>query len=173
MLHWWVYSIYSIYVDLFDCYQLFFSPSFSSCYYGTLKSVYETSNLSNNAFFKHFLFENNLIFNIIRLTFLASESLELIQKTLHLKDISFHQLLIPTKRYLWKIFFPILFKGSIWTHHFLEKCWHQQLFRAVFVNFQVWENFPQERKFFNWVDLYVNNKGLIILMQKILQSKGP
>ena len=121
MLHWWVYSIYSIYVDLFDCYQLFFSPSFSSCYYGTLKSVSETSNLSNNAFFKHFVFENNLIFNIIRLTFLASESLELIQKTLHLKDISFHQLLIPAKRYLWKIFFIILFKGSIWTPLFSWK----------------------------------------------------
>ena len=24
MLHWWVYSIHSISVDLFDCYQLFF-----------------------------------------------------------------------------------------------------------------------------------------------------
>ena len=48
----------------------------------------------------HFLFENNLIFNMKKLTFLASESLELVQKTLHLKDISFPQLLIPTKRYL-------------------------------------------------------------------------
>ena len=142
------FSIYSISVDLFDCYQLFFSP-FSSCYYVTLKRVYETSNLS----------ENNLIFNIIRLTFLASESLELIKKTLHLKDISFHQLLIPTKRYLWKQFF----QDPYGPHHFLEKCWHQQFFRAVFVNFRVWENFPQERKFFNWVDLYVSNKGLNLL----------
>ena len=49
--------------------------------------------------------ESNLIFHLIRLTFLSSESLELIQKTLNLKDISFHQLLISTKRYLWK-FFP-------------------------------------------------------------------
>ena len=121
MLHWWVYSIYSISVDLLDCYQLFFSPSLSSCYYGTLKRVYETRNLANNAFFKHFVFEKNLIFNIIKLTFLASESFKIIQKTLHLKDISFHQLLIPTKRYLWKFFFSILFTGSIWTPSFSWK----------------------------------------------------
>ena len=156
MLHWWVYSIYSISVDLFDCY---FSPSFSPCYYVTLKMIYKTSNLSNNAFFKHFVLENNLIFNIIRLTILASENLELIQKNLHLKGNSFHQLLIPTKRYLSKKFSPYCSQDPYGHHHFLEKCWHQQFFRAVFVNFHVWENFPQERKF-NWVDLYVNNKGL-------------
>ena len=103
------FSVYSISVDLFDCYQLFFSP-FSSCYYVTLKRAYETSNLS----------ESNLIFNIIRLTFLASESLELIQKTLYLKVISYLQLLIPTKRYLWN-FFPILFTGSIWNPSFSWK----------------------------------------------------
>ena len=55
-----------IYLIVINC---FFSPSFCSCYYGTLKRVYETSNLSNSAFFKHFVFENNLIFNIIKLTF--------------------------------------------------------------------------------------------------------
>ena len=101
--------------------SIFFSHYFSSCYNGTLKNVYETSNLSNNAFFKHFVFENNLIFNMVRLTFLASESVELIQKTLYLKDISFHQLLIPTKRYIWKIFFPIFFTGSLWTQSFSWK----------------------------------------------------
>ena len=75
-----------------------------NCFFSFLflhpEKVYETSNLSSNAFFQHFVFENNLIFNMKKLTFLASESLELIQKTLHLKDISFPQLLIPTKRYL-------------------------------------------------------------------------
>ena len=124
MLHLCVYSIYSIFLLIYLIvinYFLFF-PSFSLCYYGTLKRVCETSNLTNNAFFKHFIFENNLIFNIIKLTFLASESLELIQKTLHWKDIPpFHQLLIPIKRYLWKKYFPILFTRSIWIPSFSSK----------------------------------------------------
>ena len=116
-----IYSIYSISVYLFDLYQLFFFfSSFSFLQLKSLKRVYKTINLSNNAFSKHYVFENNLIFNIIRLTFLASESLELIQKTLYLKVISYLQLLIPTKRYLWN-FFPILFTGSIWNPSFSWK----------------------------------------------------
>ena len=114
-----------IYLIVINC---FFSPSFSFCYHGTLKRVYETSNVSKNVFFKHFVLGNNLIFNIIRLTFLASESLKLIQKTFHLKDMLFHQFLIPTKRYLWKKFSPFCSQDSYEPHHFLEQCWHQQIF---------------------------------------------
>ena len=53
------HSIYLISVNLLDFYQLFFSLSFSFRYYGTLRRVCETSNLSNNAFCKYFVFENN------------------------------------------------------------------------------------------------------------------
>ena len=95
--------IHLIIINCFFSFFLFLHP----------EKVYETSNLSCNAFLQHFVFENNLTFNMIRLTFLASESLELIQKTLHLKDISFPQLLISTKRYLWNFFPAILFTGSI------------------------------------------------------------
>ena len=133
---------------------VFFSPSFSFCYHGTLKRVYETSNVSKNAFFKHFALGNNLIFNIIRLTFLASESLKLIQKTFHLKDISFHQFLIPTKRYLWKNFPRFVHRIHMNLIIFLNSADISNFF------FHVWDNFTQERKFFNWVEVYVNNKGL-------------
>ena len=80
MLHWWVYSIYSISVDLFDCYPFFFLLLFILAtmvpWKGSMKPlIYQIMH-----FFRHFLFENNLIFNLIRLTFLASESLKLIQK---------------------------------------------------------------------------------------------
>ena len=140
--------------------SIFFSHYFSSCYNGTLKNVYETSNLSNNAFFKHFVFENNLIFNMVRLTFLASESIEVIQKILHLKGISFHQLLIPTKRYLWKNFSPYFSEDPYGPSHFIEKCPTSAVFEGCFCKLPCMRELPQERKFFNWVDLYVNNKEL-------------
>ena len=125
-----------------------FSPSFSSCYYGTLKRVYETSNLSNNAFFKQFVFEINLICHIIMLTFLASESLKLIQKTLHLKDLLFHQLLIPTKRYLWIFFFLILFTGSIWTLSFSWKVLTSAIFQSCFRKLPCMREPPSRKKIF-------------------------
>ena len=134
-----------IYLIAINC---FFSPSLSSCYYGTLKRVYETRNLSNIAFFKHFVFENNLIFNIIKLTFLASESFKIIQKTLHLKDISFHQLLIPTKRYLCKFFFSILFTGSIWTPSFSWKVLTSAIFLGCFCKLPCMRELPSRKKIF-------------------------
>ena len=104
-----------IYLIVINC---FFSPSFCSCYYGTLKRVYETSNLSNSAFFKHFVFENNLIFNIIKLTFPCFRKFGVNPKDFTLKRHLISSAFNSYKKVLMKNFFPILFTGSIWTPSF-------------------------------------------------------
>ena len=104
---------------------VFFSPSFCSCYYGTMKRVYETSNL--------------------RLTFPCFRKFWVNPKDFTLKRHLISSALNSYKKVLMKKkFSPYCSQDPYRLHHFLEKCWHQQFFRAVFVNFHVWENFPQE-----------------------------
>ena len=43
---------------------------------------------------------------------------------------------------------------------FLKSTDISKFLRAVFVNFHVCESFSQETFFVDWVDRYVNNKGL-------------
>ena len=92
-----------IYLIVISC---FFSPSFCSCYYGTLKRVYETSNLSNSAFFKHFVFESNLIFNIIKLTFPCFRKFGVNPKDFTLKRHLISSAFNSYKKVLMKKFFP-------------------------------------------------------------------
>ena len=63
------------------------------------------------------------------------------------KDVNLKRYLISSafnfyKKVLMKIFSPCCSQDPHGLHHFLEKCWHQQFFRAAIVNFHVWENFP-------------------------------
>ena len=124
-------SIYLIVINCFFFLLLFLATMVP--WKGSMKPViYQIMH-----FLGIFLFKNSSVFNIVRLTFLASESLKLIQKIHHFY-----------KKAFMNIFFPVLFTGSLWIPSFSWKVLTSAIFRAVFVNFHVWENFPQEGKFF-------------------------
>ena len=118
------------FVDLFDCCQLFFFSLFSSCYYGTLKRVYETSNLSNTTFFKHFIFENNLTFENM-VDFPCFRKFEVNPKDFTLKRHLISSAFNYYKKVLMKTFSQYCSQDPYGPPSFFEKCWHEQLFRAA------------------------------------------